>query len=152
MKFGIIDPQAKTFDVIDAANIMEAYARVRLDPMKTDHGTVFLMNNDHRACCIVYEFGFFIPAREQHYFAIGQRLIAGRALIYEADRHGYTVGLSDEAVALIREGLVWFTSADEVELAIAAGAVPRPELAVNGEVLWAWPDPAPPEFAERMER
>ena len=152
MKFGIADPQAKTFDVDDFANVMEAYARVRLDPMRTDHGTVFIMANDHRAMCIVYEFGFFIPAKDQQYFAVGERLIAGRALIYEADRHGYTVGLSDEAVATIRDGLVWFDTAEEVELAILAGAVPRPELAVNGEVLWAWPEPAPPEFAERMER
>lgn len=146
MKFAIIDPQAKAFDRIEAADVVAAYREARLDPMRTDHGTLMLLENDHRVCYVVYEFGFFVPPPQQHYCAIGERLIAGRALLYEADRYGRTVNL-DDAIGI---DVTWFKSADEVEIAIAAGAVIRPELAVNGEVIWAWPQPAPPEFAERV--
>jgi hypothetical protein len=150
MKFGIIDPATKSFNVIDVADVVRAYALAHLDPDKTDHGVVTRLENRHYVCYVVYEYGFFVPANEQHYCDVGGRLIAGRAVIYEADPYGRTVTLSDEAFVLVGTP-TWFESPDEVELAIAAGLVVRPELSVNGEVLWSWPDPAPPEMAERMK-
>lgn len=149
MKFGIVNPRAKTFGIVDT-DIAAAYTLAHLDPRKTDHGVVAGLHNQHYACCVVYEFGFYVPALKQHYCAIGDRLIAGNALIYETDRYGHTVDLSDEAVAVCGKP-TWFKTATDVVLAITAGAVDRPRLAINGEVIWAWPEPAPPDIAERME-
>ena len=149
MKFGIIDPQAKVVDIFDADD-KNAQARARL-PKDVHHGVLCRLPNGHRVCCVVDDFGFYRPVAEQHYFAIDGRLIAGRAFIYEAGYGGHTVDLSDEAAALIQD-VTWFESSDEVEIAIAAGAVPRPTFAINNDVIWAWPEPPPPEFAERMKQ
>lgn len=149
MKFGIINPETHTFDVVDVDTIVKAYALAGLDPGRTDHGVAADLENKHKVCFVVYEFGFFIAVKEQHYFEICGRLVAGSALIYECDFYGRTVDLSDEAVAVI-VAPTWFDTVDEVELAIAAGAVLRPRLAINGEVVWEWPNPAPPDIAGRM--
>lgn len=150
MKFGIIDPVAKTFRVHDVPSIGAAYALAHLDPTATDHGVIARLENGHHVCFVVYEYGFFVPVADQHYFGIDYRLIAGHAMVYEADAFGVTVDLSDEAVALIDEPK-WFDSADEIEAAIAVGTTVRPEMRVNGEVIWSWPEPGPREMTERMK-
>ena len=149
MKFGIIKPATRTFDVVEADTIVAAYALAGLDPGKTDHGVAAALDNKHKVAFVVYEFGFFVPVKEQHYFEMCGRLVAGSALIYECDVYGRTIDLSDEGEAAIGTP-TWFMSADEVELAIESGALARPQLAVNGDVLWSWPEPAPPDFAARM--
>ena len=149
MKFGIIDPKACTVDVIDFKDTLAAYTLAGLDPNQTDHGVLMSLPNG-ALCFVVYEFGFYVPADRQHYFAFGPRLVAGNAVAYQVDAFGYTVSMAPGIAARIIKP-TWFKSAADVEAAIAAGTVSRPEVSINGEVIWAWPNPAPPEFAERMK-
>lgn len=146
MKFGILDPEKLTFELVEAANGHAAYKLARLHPMKTDHGTLMRLPNAGLINYVCYEFAFFVPVTKQHYCAIGDRLIAGRAVIYQTNRHGYTIDLDGWRITP-----TWFGSADQVETAIAAGVVNRPMLSVNGELLWQWPQRPPPDLAERME-
>jgi hypothetical protein len=76
-------------------------------------------------------------AREQNYFSIFGRLIAGAAVLYGIDEAGATIDLTTCPEP------VWFDRVSQIEFAIKCGAIRRPVMKVNDEVIWRWPDPRP---------
>ena len=147
MMFGIIDPERRTYrHQIEAPDVNDALVQAGLTPGKVDHGVLFRLSTRGGIGYVVYEYGMFVPAARQHYFAVGDTLIAGRTVLYEFAENGRTIDLHPDWVIAPR----WFSSVEEIEAAIEAGEVRRPQMAVNGEVLWQWPQPAPPDLAEKV--
>ncbi len=148
MKFAIIDPAARTVTRVDAKDVTEVYAMVGLNAREVDHGVLTKTANGGAVGYVVYEFGFFLPAAEQHFYHLAGRLIAGASVLYAFDETGVTVDLADD----VPIDPVWFESPAEVEVAIREGAIVRPQIALNGVVIWSWPSPAPPEMAARVAK
>jgi hypothetical protein len=127
------------FEIREYASVNDAEREAGLRPGRVDHGGV--RRGVLRMAVIVDEFSMFAPPEDTFYAAIGKQLIAGNAVLYAFDELGATRDLSDPpAVAFYGRGR------ERVERAIAAGAVMRPEVRVNGRLLWRWPDPAPAEL------
>jgi hypothetical protein len=145
MKFVTIDPRTTKVSFVDAANLNEAKIAVGLDPDQVDHGTIWHDFRYGGISIVVYEFGLYLPRDTDRYFAIGRSLYVGPAVLYGFDAAGETVDLVEPPP------VSFFPNADAVERAIEAGQIIRPVMAINGEVLWKWPDPpADPEIATRM--
>lgn len=139
-RFIVIDAAARQVREEDHRNLVMAELSVGLKPDAVDHGTI-----QRGLGYAVYEFGLFVPADRQHYFAIGRHLIAGNCVLYAYDQIGETIDI--EGFGLTVE---FFSSLEAVETAIQNRRFPRPQIAVNGEPIWTWPQPAPPEFTGRM--
>ena len=134
-RFVIIEPAAHLLRTIDLGPFDHAVVNAGLNVDETDHGMI-----DRHTGVVVDQYGLLDPPERQDYFVINGHLYAGNAVIYGVDDEGSTVDVAD-ADRLRPEFL---HGRDEVERAISDGAVTRPELRVNGELIWKWPDqPAP---------
>jgi hypothetical protein len=141
MKFLLIDAIKKTAVISDHRSLSVAQDELGLN--RVDHGTI-----TRGIGYVVYEFGFFVPVDQQKYAAIGNRLIAGNAVLYAYDDSGETVDFTEGDIV---RHITFFGDAVAVESAIDDGILVRPQTAVNGEVLWQWPDPPEPSIAKAME-
>ena len=131
MKYVLVNPILRTATAGDYASLQDAEVAAGLDPGKVDHGMI-----SRSIGYVVFEFGLFVPPAEQSYFAIGQTLIAGSAVLYGVNAWGESVNLHRSTIPDIR----WFLGANDVEAAIEAREIIRPQTAVNGSVMWQWPD------------
>jgi hypothetical protein len=138
MKFVVINPKLRKVSTVEALDFRSAVRDAGLDPDTLDHGAF-----SRRVAYAVYEFGLFTPPAEQHYFGFDGRLIAGTAVLYGVGEAGETVDLMASAVPTPR----FYLGQNDVESDIAMGIILRPEIAVNGERIWAWPQPAPKGFS-----
>jgi hypothetical protein len=138
MQFEIIRPATRETEVVQCEHLNEAMVMAGL--VGVDFGTV------HRGLgIVVYEFSLFVPAAEQHYFVLGGRLYGGNAVLYSYDEAGETVDLKTAVIPF------WMDNVAHVERAIADGACVRPQMAVNRNVIWQWPNPVPEDIiAGRM--
>ena len=134
MKYVLINPILRTALGGDYHTLQDAERAAGLDPDHVDHGMI-----SRRIGYVVYEFGLFIPPAQQHYFAIGRSLIAGPAVLYGCDQFGESVDLMRSTIPDIR----WFLGQNDVEAAIEAGDIARPQTSINNEVTWQWPDAHP---------
>lgn len=130
MKFGIIDAKRRTAAIGDYRDMEDAQRAAGLDPGAVDFGA--LSKHVH---IVVWEYGLFAPTNAIHYFSVVGKLYAGNAVIFAADDSGRTIDLP------MLPPVVFFQNADAVEKAIERGELQRPQMAVNGAVLWQWPDP-----------
>ena len=132
MRFVTIDPSAHLITFIDSPTFEDAlqYAGLTGD---IDHGII-----DRSIAVVVHEFGMFADPSKQSYFALGGRLYAGTALLYAYADDGAITDMPD-----VRLEPRFLHGRAEVETAIRNEIVARPEMKVNGETIWRWPDPAP---------
>jgi hypothetical protein len=131
-QFQIIKPKTREAFEVQCEELHDAIRQAGLDPAATDHGMVMRSMG-----IVVYEFGLFDPPAEQSYFSLLGRLYAGNAVLYGVGPDGGTVDLKTLAIPF------WLPTVDDVEKAIAAGLCPRPQMSVNGDAFWNWPQPAP---------
>jgi hypothetical protein len=131
MRFIIVDPAKKTVTPANLDSLKDAQAVVGLE--NVDHGQ---LRRD--LCYVVYEYGFYIPPQDQHYFSIGQVLFAGGVVFYGINEMGETVDVKSDTLSV-----VFYKNAGDVEAAILAQKIIRPVLAVNDVELWRWPQKAP---------
>lgn len=146
MKYGRIDAAAHKLDIIESDLFDSAERMCGLDPGKTDHGTIGHHPDVGGIGIVVAEFGLFVPPLNQYYFALDARLFAGNAMLYCYDEAGDTVDFDDTGLVTPR----WFASGMEVARAITKGELIRPQLSVNGVVVWEWPQSRPD--LERLSR
>jgi hypothetical protein len=135
MFFGIIDPSKKRRRVIRCSDIIDAQRRAEIGS-GVDHGVV-TRGAKGGVGIVVSEFGLFEPKETQGYFAIGQRLYAGIAVLYGFDAYGETTDL--DGLPDVR----WFDDAADVERSITMKLIMRPSMAANGQLIWQWPEPKP---------
>jgi hypothetical protein len=134
LSFIAIDPTKATVEVVQAEELREVYPTVGLEPTQVDHGMIARLPNDEKIAIVVGEYGMFKDPAEGHYFSIGSMLYEGGAVIYAADAIGDTVSIR------VKPPVCFYRDAAEVERAISRGEVLRPQMAVNGQVTWSWPD------------
>lgn len=137
MKFVVINPKARTIETVDAKELHDAERGAGLNPDSVDHGVLA-----PGLAYVVYEFGHFVPAAEQSYFSINRTLISGAAVLYGIDEAGETIDIMKSGIPDVR----FYLGANDVEAAIERNEIRRPQMAVNGQQIWAWPNPAPREF------
>jgi hypothetical protein len=139
MKFAIINPTAMTVRWAEANEVWDLYPEAGLPSSgHVDHGIIAPY-----VAIVVYEFSLFVPPKEQRYFAIGRKLFGGPAILYGFSEEGITIDLPHMPQ-------VFFMTVAGIEDAIERGQIDRPTMAVNGEVIWQWPGPAPASVTEKV--
>lgn len=128
MRFGLVNATESTVQTSEFEDLQAAAKALGLRMGAVDFGGLTPNLN-----LIVYEFGLFVDPDAQRFFAVGMQLYAGNAVIFQTNDAGDTVDLS-EPLPLIR----FFPTAKDVEQAISAGQIRRPQTAVNGQVTWQW--------------
>lgn len=147
MRYGILNPRARTLTYHDANDPRTVYRQAGLRDLETDHGVLAPLPHRGGIGYVVYQYGFYVPPAQQFYCSITgtNALIAGPAVLYEFAEGGATIDLDDWKLEPI-----WFSGPEAVEEAIEAGSVSRPVIAINGEIVWAWPQPAPSDIAAQV--
>jgi hypothetical protein len=146
MRFGIIEAaigKLYTIEVDDERGQGMTALKAKLGLGNVDHAVV-----TKGISIAIAEFGLFEPSDKQHYFRIGNRLYAGNAVLYGYAESGDTIDLDARSYELVKSNFEILSGAQAVEEAIARGKVCRPEIKVNGEVYWRWPEPQP-EYMKR---
>ena len=130
MRFWIIEPAKRATRLFECEDVPDAKREAGLDLV--DFGTV-----SRGIGIIVYEHGLYQDADTHPYFAIGGLLYCGNAVLFGFDEGGATIDLPKTPIP--DRALQWFAGRVEIEAAIAAGRVQRPEVRINGVPVWAWP-------------
>lgn len=128
MRFGLVNATQGTVQTSEFDNLREAAWSLGLDMSAVDFGSL-----SRQIHLVVYEFGLRADPRTQCFFSVAGQLYAGNAAIFQVDDRGDTVDLS-EPLPPIR----FLPTVEDVERAISAGEIMRPQIAVNGEVVWQW--------------
>lgn len=89
---------------------------------------------------VVDEFGLYVPRDAQRYLAAGRTLIAGSMVVYAYDLMGKTRDMTESECQILASAVLFFETYEDVEIAIAVGVVNRPQIAVDGLVVWRWPE------------
>ena len=131
--FAIIEPARQSTVMVDC-EFDEAKQHAKLG--NVDHGVVLKLETLTIGIA-VYEFSLYVPPEKQSYFAINGKLYAGNAIVYAEDESG-PIDLPDIPKVAFMPGV------SAVERSIALGLVERPQLLVDGLVIWQWPQPCPP--------
>ena len=103
--------------------------------MEVDHGTVI-----PGLGIVVYEYSLF--DEQAAWFGAGGQLFAGKAVVYGYDGQGEGVDVKQSPAQFTHNKeihLRFYHSAAEVEAAIMLAEIQRPQMRVNGAVLWQWP-------------
>lgn len=132
MRYVIVKPKSREVYAKDFDTINDALVDAGLQPGAVDHGALA-----PGLGYVVYEYGLFEPPATTAYCSIAGQLIPGATVLYRYDSEGETVDLMRSAIPDVR----FYLGVNDVESAIYSGEVERPVIAVNGEVLWRWPEP-----------
>lgn len=139
MKYVVVNPKARTIETVntgdDVDDIKQVIRQAGLDPAGVDHGSL------GRIGYVVDEYGLFVPADQQSYFSIYDKLIAGPTVFYGVDEIGETRDLMKSQLP----NVTFYLGRDDVEHAIIFGKIRRPQMSANGRIFWQWPAPRPPE-------
>jgi len=130
-KFGLIRSPGST-SIGQYVDLDDALQSVGLNSRQIDFGCLKRPDMTPGISIVVYEFGLKEPPQDQHFFAIGRSLFAGNAVLFAFDDVGSTIDLEQMPPVL------FFRDHHEVERSIEEDIIDRPEISVNGRVLWQW--------------
>lgn len=136
-------------EIVEIVTVSLITAQISLSLAKVDHGMLKRESDGSGFGYVVDEFGWYKPADDQFYAIVLGRAIAGNAVIYAFDYAGVTIDVQPNLLDFVRSHTSWLPTRADLERAIALGAVERPAISINGEVIWRWPDPAPAGMRER---
>jgi hypothetical protein len=146
MQFMIIETELRTIRNVDAESLDDVIAMAGLKRGAIDFGALTPYMS-----IIVGEYAMFVPAERQSYVAIGDHLYAGNAVVFGVDHGGATTDIEITAHAF-GSACRFMRGEQQVENAIKANAVERPQISVDGNVIWQWPQPAPFPITEGQEQ
>jgi hypothetical protein len=130
MQFQIIDSDKASVRSFKCATLNEAMVAAGLEPGHVDFGGVC-----EGISLVVFEFGLYMPKEKVRFFSIGKSLYVGNAVLFGHDQSGETIDLPSPPPVM------FYRDHSAVERSIARGEIDRPQIAVNGAVLWRWPEP-----------
>ncbi len=90
---------------------------------------------------IVNGFGLVGEGKPDEYFSIGSQLFNGSSIVFRTDCEGSTGDTMLWDYDALQRLVVWYDGTEDVERAIEAGLIRRPEAKHNGVVVWQWPQP-----------
>lgn len=141
MKFAIIKSAAKQIELVDEPDVWAAMeAHTDLKRGEIDFGSL-----SREVKIIVYEFGMFLEPDDprDHHFSLGRQLFVGDAVIFASDDEGETIDFTDKNLVLLKAVTHFYQSRATVEYAIRNGRIDRPQMSLNGEIIWQWPQRNP---------
>jgi len=144
MMFATVEPHLCQARIVGFKSLFAAERAIGLEPNKIDFAIVS-RDRDRGIGIIVFEYGLFVPPHQQAYFAIEQRLYAGNALLYAFNQVGETIDFEPPLPFID-----FFNGALDVEQAIHDGRIVRPQMLLNGKVIWSWPAERPKELAIKL--
>lgn len=131
-QFIIIRPGEKSCERHQFDDLDGARKAAGLDKVGVDFGSL-----TPRHGIVVYELGL-LKGNPTEYFSIGSALFNGGAVIFATDETGETVDISSHELAAVLRNLKFYDSVEDVERAIEARYVRRPQQSINGVVCWEW--------------
>jgi hypothetical protein len=140
MQFATIKPKLQALELIETTNLKIAQLAVGLT--EVDHGIFWRKDDGLGLAYVVYEYALYEPRpEEQSYAAVFGKFIAGNAVVYAFDHSGETIPVTPEMIS--EKDIKWLPTLYSAEMAIAHRRVSRPIIAVQGKVLWRWPETRP---------
>jgi hypothetical protein len=137
-KFVLIDPRDCTVKLVALEDLSAGYDAVGLDRTNLDFTCIYKAPMERWSLnIIVDDLGMYRPIEQAKYWSLGGQLLEGGAIIFKAEEGGETSSM--EMVPPV----MFYRSHLEVEQAIARGEIARPQMSVNGEVVWRWPEARP---------
>lgn len=140
--FVIANPKDRTVTPVKCDGVVEAQQLAGLGAV--DHGVLYRGSDGNGVGYCIYEYAFFTPTSEQHYFSIAGVLMAGPVVFYAFDEAGETIDVRRSALPDIR----WYLGVNDVEAAIHHEEIVRPIMSVNGVLLWEWPNQPPTGYGQ----
>jgi hypothetical protein len=140
MRFGVIDPQRRSVQVLECRDLLEALKHAGLKLGEVEHAIVC-----NGIAIVVDHYSLMTPPGEQNYFALTingarRQLFGGNAVLYGFDHVGTAVNIDDQKPLHV----TWISTPEAVEDAIKNGFVERPALKRDGVTMWEWtPAPTP---------
>lgn len=134
----IINPDNRTIELHNLPDYKDAIALANLSQGELDFGAIGF-HHDLTFNIIAFEFGLIHP-KQSTYFRLGPQLLNGNAVIYAANIEGETVDFPPSIFEHFEVcfKFEWFKNVDEVEAAIKADRLQRPQSSINGQVFWTW--------------
>jgi hypothetical protein len=130
MQFQIIDSDKASVRSFKCASLDQAMVAAGLTPGQVDFGGV-----SENTSIVVFEFGMFLPKEKCRFFSINRSLYVGNAVLFGHDERGETIDLPSPPP------VIFYRDYSSVEQAINWNQIDRPQISVNGTVLWRWPEP-----------
>lgn len=136
MRAILIDPHSETVSEVEIHNaeldtLQEAIGADSIDFSSLGSGVK----------AVVDDLGLYRPGQRYWFFNLpgGLVMMAGKALLVSMAPDGELDGLTHKATLDYTRSIVaWLGDRHGAEQAILSGRVKRPEIAVNGNVVWQW--------------
>lgn len=154
--FCIVEPEYSNYKLVDAPSMDSALELAGLQSGRLDHGVLIravpTQDSDEPPFTIAlfaYEFGLY--QRDTHYWTVpvSADVYCGNTVLYEATIEGDTIDFKHPDVL---KGIKFYHGHEQLERAIQANKVRRPKIAINGLVVWEWPNPPDPNIEALMRR
>jgi hypothetical protein len=129
-KYLFIFPSHQQIEIETFPSIQEAKQHANLD--QVDFGTL-----SQNLSIVVYEYGL-MRGKPNEYFALGQSLFNGNAIIFQTDEEGENADINQNSIDIIQRNLKFYCDPQSAEIDILLGNIIRPESSINGQVFWSW--------------
>ena len=136
MRATLINPFDQTVEDIDIPN-----AEIETIYEQVGHEGFDISRLGSNVVAFVDEMGLYRKDQRYWHFDMpgGRVLMAGKALLLSMNPAGETIELDPRAtVELTRHYVQFIGDKNHAEVFIKEGIVGRPEITVNGEVVWQW--------------
>lgn len=130
-QFILIDPENKNIRLAEAPSWRDAALTIDLPSDECDHQSL-----GREYGMFVYEWGLVKPRKTGLYWRLDKLLLNGPAVIYR-EIEGKPADCPS-ALAAVYDYVEFLGSEADVEAAIVAGRVNRPQTKINGKVVWEW--------------
>ena len=138
--FAIVEPKLRRIRTGDFTDYKAAVESTGLSTGELDFGTIARWRDGRTLSIIVYEYGLLKPDPKA-FFSLNGQLFNGNAVLFMADEEGETISLNPSIAKQLEPDCAlfkWYANPSEVEAAIVAGEIVRPQSAVNGKIFWEW--------------
>lgn len=142
-QYAVINPSKKTVELVQAEGMDAALMQAGLKSGEVDWGSIGRTTDKRTITIVAYEFGLRDDMAgdgwvEPNYTRIGRQMYAGNLLVMAADNMGEDADVTAKDVMTLKNHLEWLPTRQDCEDAMSRGAMDRPQMSVNGQVLWQW--------------
>lgn len=140
-KYITIDVTEKSVKLGEFKTLQMALESVGLTTGEVDWSGMGHTADKRHITLMAYEFGLrpdWNGGRQFKYCRIGRQMYAGNLVIFAADEMGENADMREGERVLLEKHIEWLDDEDDCEVAIAEDRMDRPQMSVNGEIMWEW--------------